>query len=142
MTCHVIRSTSSGFVISGRRILTNAHSTVHHTSVCVKKHGNPKKFNATVWDHPLSCKIGSIIYKWHHVNCLGFGRGTWMWHCFVNCEGWFLLGRLDPDGIGRYPRKKISLWLWNHGFLSPLFFSIASTRFRYGDWISNGWRQH
>ena len=41
-------SSSSGFVISGRRILTNAHSVDHHTQVRVKRRGSDKKYIATV----------------------------------------------------------------------------------------------
>lgn len=41
-------STSSGFVLSGRRILTNAHSVAYHTSVQVRKHGSADKVPARV----------------------------------------------------------------------------------------------
>ena len=37
-----------GFVISGHRILTNAHVVADHTFVLVRKHGSPKKFLAKV----------------------------------------------------------------------------------------------
>jgi S1-C subfamily serine protease len=39
-------STSSGFVIQGRRILCNAHGTNHATSLRVRKHGDPVKYRA------------------------------------------------------------------------------------------------
>ncbi|CAE5963022.1 unnamed protein product [Arabidopsis arenosa] len=41
-------STGSGFVISGKRILTNAHVVADQTSVKVRKHGSPRKYKAKV----------------------------------------------------------------------------------------------
>ena len=41
-------STSSGFVIPGRRVLTNAHSVEHHTQVKLKKRGSDVKYVAKV----------------------------------------------------------------------------------------------
>lgn len=40
--------TGSGFVISGRRILTNAHVVADQTFVLVRKHGSPTKYRAEV----------------------------------------------------------------------------------------------
>ena len=41
-------STSSGFVISGRRILGNAHGATSATNIRVRKHGDATKYKATV----------------------------------------------------------------------------------------------
>ncbi|CAA7049084.1 unnamed protein product [Microthlaspi erraticum] len=38
----------SGFVISGKKIITNAHVVANHTSVKVRKHGSPTKYKAKV----------------------------------------------------------------------------------------------
>jgi hypothetical protein len=41
-------STASGFIISGRRIITNAHAIQRAASVRVRKHGDPTKYRAAV----------------------------------------------------------------------------------------------
>merc|ERR1719235_1492988 len=41
-------SFSTGFVIQGRALLTNAHSVAYHTQVKVKKRGDDKKYLARV----------------------------------------------------------------------------------------------
>ncbi|MFS7913485.1 putative peptidase S1, PA clan [Helianthus anomalus] len=41
-------SSSSGFIIGGRRVLTNVHSVEHHTKVKVKKRGSETKYLAIV----------------------------------------------------------------------------------------------
>ncbi|TYI18173.1 hypothetical protein ES332_A07G072600v1 [Gossypium tomentosum] len=51
-------SSSSGFVISGRRVLTNAHSVEHYTQVKVKKRGSDTKYLATVLSIGTECDIG------------------------------------------------------------------------------------
>ncbi len=42
------RATGSGCVISGKRILTNAHVVANETFVQVRKHGDAKRYNAAV----------------------------------------------------------------------------------------------
>lgn len=54
-------SSSSGFVISGRRVLTNAHSVEYHTQVKVKKRGSDTKFLATVLAVGTECDIGMLF---------------------------------------------------------------------------------
>lgn len=51
-------SSSSGFVIGGRRVLTNAHSVEHHTQVKLKKRGSETKYLATVLAIGTECDIG------------------------------------------------------------------------------------
>lgn len=51
-------SSSSGFIIGGRRLLTNAHSVEHHTQVKVKKRGSDTKYLATVLSIGTECDIG------------------------------------------------------------------------------------
>jgi len=43
-----IECTASGFVIEGRRILTNAHAVDHWRAVRVRKYGDPTKYSARV----------------------------------------------------------------------------------------------
>lgn len=57
-------SSSSGFVISGRRVLTNAHSVEHYTQVKLKKRGSDTKYLATVLAIGTECDIG-IIYLYN-----------------------------------------------------------------------------
>lgn len=54
------KSTSSAFVIEGRRILTNAHSVEHHTSVLVKKRYNDQKYPAKVVAIGNECDIALL----------------------------------------------------------------------------------
>jgi hypothetical protein len=52
-------SSSSGFVISGKRVLTNAHSVEHYTQVKLKKRGSDTKYLATVLAIGTECDIGN-----------------------------------------------------------------------------------
>ena len=54
-------SSSSGFVIGGRRVLTNAHSVEHYTQVKLKKRGSETKYVATVLAIGTECDIGENI---------------------------------------------------------------------------------
>lgn len=51
-------SSSSGFIISGKRVLTNAHSVEHYTQVKLKKRGSDTKYLATVLAIGTECDIG------------------------------------------------------------------------------------
>lgn len=51
-------SSSSGFIVGGRRVLTNAHSVEHHTQVKLKKRGSDTKYLATVLSIGTECDIG------------------------------------------------------------------------------------
>lgn len=53
-------STSSAFVIHGRRILTNAHSVEHHTSIKIKKRDSDKKYTASVVAIGNECDIALL----------------------------------------------------------------------------------
>ena len=54
-------SSSSGFIIGGRRVLTNAHSVEHHTQVKLKKRGSDTKYLATVLAIGTECDIGLCL---------------------------------------------------------------------------------
>ncbi|KAI0564464.1 serine-type endopeptidase isoform 1 [Gracilaria domingensis] len=72
------QSTSSGFVISGRRILTNAHSIEHHTVVRVKKRASDRKYIARVLTYGNECDLALLTVEddafWHDIQPLPFGR--------------------------------------------------------------------
>lgn len=51
-------SSSSGFLIGGKRVLTNAHSVQHFTQIKLKKRGSDTKFLATVLAIGTECDIG------------------------------------------------------------------------------------
>uniref|UniRef100_A0A803QLZ1 Serine protease n=1 Tax=Cannabis sativa TaxID=3483 RepID=A0A803QLZ1_CANSA len=53
-------SSSSGFIIGGRRVLTNAHSVEHHTQVKLKKRGSDTKYLATVLAIGTECDIAML----------------------------------------------------------------------------------
>ncbi|KAH7302053.1 hypothetical protein KP509_23G054200 [Ceratopteris richardii] len=70
-------SNSSGFIISGKRVLTNAHSVEHHTQVKVKRRGSDTKFLATVLAIGTECDIALLTVNndefWEGVSPVDFG---------------------------------------------------------------------
>jgi S1-C subfamily serine protease len=57
-------STGSGFVIPGNRwILTNAHVVEEYTTVRVRKHGHPMKYNAEVLCVGYACDLALLEVK-------------------------------------------------------------------------------
>ncbi|PKA48877.1 Protease Do-like 9 [Apostasia shenzhenica] len=63
-------SSSSGFVIGGRRVLTNAHSVEHHTQVKLKKRGSDTKYLATVLAIGTECDIGNMVSAAQRISSL------------------------------------------------------------------------
>uniref|UniRef100_A0A7N0R8U0 Protease Do-like 10, mitochondrial n=1 Tax=Kalanchoe fedtschenkoi TaxID=63787 RepID=A0A7N0R8U0_KALFE len=53
----------SGFVINGRRILTNAHVVADHTFVLVRKHGSPTKYRAEVQAVGHECDLALLTVE-------------------------------------------------------------------------------
>ncbi len=49
----ISRSHGSGSIISGNRILTNAHVVADETFIEVKRHGDTKKYEAEVSSSPI-----------------------------------------------------------------------------------------
>lgn len=70
-------SSSSGFIISGRRVLTNAHSVEHHTQVKLKKRGSDTKYLATVLAIGTECDIALLTVSddefWEGITPVEFG---------------------------------------------------------------------
>ncbi|KAG6635254.1 protease Do-like 9 [Carya illinoinensis] len=70
-------SSSSGFVIGGRRVLTNAHSVEHYTQVKLKKRGSDTKYLATVLAIGTECDIAMLTVDdnefWQGVSPVEFG---------------------------------------------------------------------
>ncbi|GMG99341.1 hypothetical protein Nepgr_001181 [Nepenthes gracilis] len=70
-------SSSSGFTIAGRRVLTNAHSVEHHTQVKLKKRGSDTKYLATVLAIGTECDIAMLTVDddefWQGVSPVEFG---------------------------------------------------------------------
>nr|XP_027074627.1 protease Do-like 9 [Coffea arabica]XP_027074628.1 protease Do-like 9 [Coffea arabica] len=70
-------SSSSGFIIGGRRVLTNAHSVEHHTQVKLKKRGSDTKYLATVLAIGNECDIAMLTVSddefWEGVTPVEFG---------------------------------------------------------------------
>ncbi|KAL2482112.1 Protease Do-like 10 [Forsythia ovata] len=84
----------SGFVISQRRILTNAHVVADHTFVLVRKHGSPTKYRAEVkavghecdlailvveneefWDGMTFLELGDVPFLQEAVAVVGYPQG-------------------------------------------------------------------
>ncbi|XP_038703018.1 protease Do-like 10, mitochondrial isoform X2 [Tripterygium wilfordii] len=70
-------SMGSGFVIPGRRILTNAHVVADHTFVLVRKHGSPTKYKAEVQAVGHECDLAILVVEseefWEGMSFLEFG---------------------------------------------------------------------
>uniref|UniRef100_A0A1D1XH48 Protease Do-like 9 n=1 Tax=Anthurium amnicola TaxID=1678845 RepID=A0A1D1XH48_9ARAE len=70
-------SSSSGFIIGGRRVLTNAHSVEHYTQVKLKKRGSDTKYLATVLSIGTVCDIALLTVNdddfWEGVSPVEFG---------------------------------------------------------------------
>lgn len=54
-------SSSSGFIISDKRVLTNAHSVEYSTQVKLKKRGSDTKYLATILAIGTECDIGELF---------------------------------------------------------------------------------
>lgn len=86
--------TGSGFVISGRRILTNAHVVADQTHMMVRKHGSPIKYHAHIeavghecdlalvrvhddefWEGMLELELGDIPFLQESVAVVGYPQG-------------------------------------------------------------------
>ncbi|KAL5183298.1 Protease Do-like 9 [Glycine soja] len=71
-------SSSSGFVIGGRRVLTNAHSVEHYTQVKLKKRGSDTKYLATVLAIGTECDIAMLTVDddefWQGMSPVEFGE--------------------------------------------------------------------
>mmetsp|Transcript_11074 Transcript_11074/g.26733 ORF Transcript_11074/g.26733 Transcript_11074/m.26733 type:complete len:686 (-) Transcript_11074:1057-3114(-) len=57
---HPVSSTSSGFVIEGNRIMTNAHSVEYATMIQVQKRGDPTKYRAVVEEIANECDLAIL----------------------------------------------------------------------------------
>eukprot|EP00877_Chromochloris_zofingiensis_P004183 jgi/Chrzof1/13766/Cz08g11120.t1 len=70
-------SNSSGFIIEGRRILTNAHCVDHSTQVKVKRRGSDQKYVASVLAVGTECDIAMLTVEdesfWEGVSPVQFG---------------------------------------------------------------------
>ncbi|MFS7957321.1 putative peptidase Do [Helianthus anomalus] len=83
-----------GFVISGKRIVTNAHVVADHTFVLVRKHGSPTKYRAEVkavghecdlailtiesdefWEGMKFLELGDIPFMQEAVAVVGYPQG-------------------------------------------------------------------
>lgn len=53
----------SGFVISGKRIVTNAHVVADYTFVLVRKHGSPTKYRAEVKAVGHECDLAILVVE-------------------------------------------------------------------------------
>ncbi|XP_073041141.1 protease Do-like 10, mitochondrial [Primulina eburnea] len=67
----------SGFVIPGRKILTNAHVVADHTFVLVRKHGSPTKYRAEVQAVGHECDLAILVVEneefWEGMSFLELG---------------------------------------------------------------------
>lgn len=70
-------TTASGFAISDKRIVTNAHAVAFQTSIRVRKHGSAEKFVARVIGvcHQSDLAVLTVEDEsfWRDVDCLEFG---------------------------------------------------------------------
>ena len=68
---------NAGFVIPGRKIITNAHVVADHTFVLVRKHGSPTKYRAEVQAVGHECDLALLLVEsqdfWEGMNFLELG---------------------------------------------------------------------
>jgi S1-C subfamily serine protease len=71
-------TTASGFAVSDKRIVTNAHAVAFQTSIRVRKHGSAEKFVARVIGvcHQSDLAVLTVEDEsfWRDVDCLEFGE--------------------------------------------------------------------
>ena len=71
-SCHHV-----GFIITGKRILTNAHVVADHIFIHVRKHGSPTKYRAEVQAVGHDCDLAILFVKseefWEGTKCLELG---------------------------------------------------------------------
>lgn len=62
-------SYSTGLIVSGRKVLTTAHSVDHHTLVKLKKHNCDTMYTATMLAIAPECDLGMIYFacSLHHL---------------------------------------------------------------------------
>lgn len=53
----------AGFVIPGKKILTNAHVVADHTFVLVRRHGSPTKYRAEVQAVGHECDLAILVVE-------------------------------------------------------------------------------
>jgi len=97
----------AGFVILGRKILTNAHVVADHSFVLVRKHGCPTKYRAEVkavghecdlailvienkefWDGMNPLELGDVPFLQEAVAVVGYPQGSnrvWINLCYIFC---------------------------------------------------------
>ncbi|KAJ7542647.1 hypothetical protein O6H91_09G005100 [Diphasiastrum complanatum] len=92
-------STGSGFMISGRRLLTNAHCVEHHTQVKVKRRGDDTKFVAKVYANSFHC-INCQHYKLENLYAFSLKPNVQIGHATKYLK-------LSPMVVGR---TSISFW--------------------------------
>jgi S1-C subfamily serine protease len=87
------------YVISGRRILTNAHVVADQTHMMVRKHGSPIKYHAHIeavghecdlallrvhddefWEGMLELELGDIPFLQESVAVVGYPQGMTVKH--------------------------------------------------------------
>ncbi|CAM9335614.1 unnamed protein product, partial [Hapterophycus canaliculatus] len=72
------QSTSTGFVIDGRRIITNAHSVEYSTMIQVRRRGCDRKFQATRFAVGEECDLAILTVDdeefWEGASPLAFGE--------------------------------------------------------------------
>jgi len=72
------QGTGSGFIISGRRILTNAHNVANQNWVLVQRHGIPRKYPAKVEAVGHECDLALLTVAedsfWNGTCALEFGN--------------------------------------------------------------------
>ncbi|KAJ0082449.1 hypothetical protein Patl1_11913 [Pistacia atlantica] len=77
-------TTGSGFVIHGKKILTNAHVVADHTFLMVKKHGGSTKYRARVEAVGHECDLAILVVEneefWEGVTFLELGDTPFLQH--------------------------------------------------------------
>ncbi|XP_060206459.1 protease Do-like 10, mitochondrial [Lycium barbarum] len=107
---------ASGFVIRGKRILTNAHVVADHTFVLVRKHGSPTKYRATVQAVGHECDLAILVVEseefWEGMNSLELGDVPFLQEA-VSVVGYPLGG--DNISVTKGVVSRVELTQYIHG---------------------------
>ncbi len=115
------KCTGTGFIVSGRRIITNAHVVSYHTAVRVRKHGNSEKFVAKVlaiahdsdlailtvedeafWEGAAELEIGEMPQLRQQVVVVGYPMGG-----DTICVTVGVVSRIDYDQYSHSTRENL-----------------------------------
>ena len=100
-------ASGSGFVVEGRCILTNAHVVDEYTTVRVRKHGHPMKYNARVLVSGYAPKSPGLLAAILVVTCSASGLLSSLPLSALGTSVTWLCLRCRRRNSGRWGRRRV-----------------------------------